>query len=163
MTSRPLYVPHDGHARCASLGALHCGQGWVWGVSTFQCAARWWVRERDIFFFGTAMSEPFRHSGLRSGFQQVTQRGKRGIDLLVMPRARTRIQVASAASAKSPAVGTAGGHHRQAEQDQVPDDRFEVDDLSVEGVSVGISFESEHFGEAERDQFGPFGETPVAG
>jgi len=47
-----------------------------------------------------------------------------------MPRARTRIQVASAASAKSPAVGTAGGHHRQAEQDQVPDDRFEVDDLA---------------------------------
>lgn len=55
MTSRPLYVPQLAHARCDRCCAPHWLQAVVWGALTFHWALRRRVRERDIFFFGTAM------------------------------------------------------------------------------------------------------------
>jgi hypothetical protein len=31
----------------------------VLGLATFQAALRWWVRIRELFFFGTAMVRSF--------------------------------------------------------------------------------------------------------
>ena len=58
-TSRPLYEPHSGQTRCGSVGALHSGQIVVVGADTFHIALRRRVRERDIFFLGTATGSPF--------------------------------------------------------------------------------------------------------
>jgi hypothetical protein len=61
MTSRPLYEPHEGHTRCGSFAALHCGQRLVRAALTRQAAFRFRVRDLDIFFLGTAMARPFHH------------------------------------------------------------------------------------------------------
>ena len=65
-TSRPLYEPHSGHTRCGSMAELHCGQVVVVGAATFHIALRRRVRERDIFFFGTATGSSFHQSESRS-------------------------------------------------------------------------------------------------
>lgn len=55
MTSLSRYTPHSGHARCPIFGAPQWAHAEVRGALTRQLALRRRVRERDIFFFGTAM------------------------------------------------------------------------------------------------------------
>jgi hypothetical protein len=59
MTSRPPYVPQLLQARWGMCWAPHWLQAVVIGAVTFHCALRRRVRERDIFFFGTAMGPRF--------------------------------------------------------------------------------------------------------
>jgi hypothetical protein len=42
-------------ARCGSFWALQRGQVDRGGLAAFQAERRWWVRMRELFFFGTAM------------------------------------------------------------------------------------------------------------
>jgi hypothetical protein len=58
-TSRPLYEPHSGQTRCGIMAELHWGHVVVVGADTFHVALRRRVRERDIFFLGTATGSPF--------------------------------------------------------------------------------------------------------
>lgn len=55
MTSLPLYIPQEGHARCGSLGALHCGQVDTFGGVRKSWALLMFLRDLEVFFFGTAI------------------------------------------------------------------------------------------------------------
>ena len=48
-------MPHDGHARCGSLAALHCGQIDTEGGVRKSCALLMFLRDLDVFFLGTAI------------------------------------------------------------------------------------------------------------
>ena len=56
MISRPSYVPHSLQTRWGTCFAPHCGHVAREGGATFHWALRRLVRERDIFFLGTAMT-----------------------------------------------------------------------------------------------------------
>lgn len=74
MTSRPPYVPQLAQARCGRCWAPHWLHAAVIGAATFHCALRRRVRERDIFFFGTAMGPSLLESV--SWFQEIPKHGK---------------------------------------------------------------------------------------
>ena len=75
MTSRPLYVPQTPQARWGTCFEPHCWHATSVGGAIFHCALRRRVRDRDIFFLGTAMRNLV--SGSVSGTEQVLQRSKR--------------------------------------------------------------------------------------
>jgi GNAT superfamily N-acetyltransferase len=55
-TSRPLYVPHVGHTRCARFGCPQLGQVLTRGASIECVARRLSRRDLEVFRFGTAMT-----------------------------------------------------------------------------------------------------------
>ena len=52
--SRPLYVPHTGHAWCAGRGARHWGKTTSSGTETDRWLRRRLLRDVDVFFLGNA-------------------------------------------------------------------------------------------------------------
>jgi hypothetical protein len=55
LTWRPLYCPHDAHARCGITGSPQLGHGTMFGAETLSCCARRMSRfERLLRRLGTA-------------------------------------------------------------------------------------------------------------
>ncbi len=77
-----------------------------------------------------------------------------------MPRAGASIQVGTARSAKSAAVGTTQWQQRQRQYNGVPQRRLQVDLNPVEGVITVIT---EQLGDIHRHRFAPLDKATVAG
>src|SRR3990172_6495589 len=80
-----------------------------------------------------------------SSVEQTPQRGERRVWLVVVPGAGGAIQVGSAHSAKSATVRAAGRGQRDDEEDGIQKHRFEVGDVAVERVAIGIIGHPEGF------------------
>jgi hypothetical protein len=113
----------------------HCRHTAIVGEATFHCALRRRVRERDIFFLGTAMANLV--SGSVSGVEKVLEGRKWRLD---RPSASGggRIQVAFGIPDKSLAFRLAPRQQRQGEQRLIAQDRLEIEIFAHNMVFVVI-------------------------
>jgi hypothetical protein len=80
-----------------------------------------------------------------------------------VPQAGGAIQVGSAHGAKSTAVRAARGRQRNGQENGIPERRFEVCDVPVEAITVGIIVHPEGLEELHHQWFLPFREAAMAG
>ena len=134
----------------------HCSQATVVGALTFQAAFRRRVRERDIFFLGTAM----RGTPWYSGIEQVFEGCERGVGVVSVPVARVSIQVVSTHWAKSSTVPAAEGGQRYPQGELVGYRGAQVDLTTDDGIAILIRDLREVLGALHLDGLDPLGQTP---
>ena len=128
MISRPLYVPHSLHTRCGTCFAPQCGHVAREGGATFHWALRRLVRERDIFFLGTAIGS-LVSSVL--GAEEVFEDGERRPRVVA---GRVGIQVRFETCHNSLTGFITHGEHGKRQKSLIDEQLFDVDRVGSNAV-----------------------------